>query len=98
MEKDEGVTVHAYFRDASGLNPKSRVQIAGIAVGELIDIRLEGVRAKITMRIRRDLHVREDATLTKRSESLLGDYMLDLTPGTDNFRELQDGDEIKRVL
>jgi phospholipid/cholesterol/gamma-HCH transport system substrate-binding protein len=98
MEKDEGVTLHAYFRDASGLNPKSRVQIAGIAVGELIDIRLEGVRAKITMRIRRDLHVREDATLTKRSESLLGDYMLDLTPGTENFRELQDGDEIKRVL
>ena len=98
MEKDEGVTVHAYFRDASGLNQRSRVQIAGIGVGEIIDIRLEGVRAKATMRIRRDIHVRQDATLTKRSESLLGDYMLDLTPGTDNFPELQDGDEIKRVL
>jgi phospholipid/cholesterol/gamma-HCH transport system substrate-binding protein len=74
------------------------VQIAGIAVGEIIDIRLEGIKAKATIRIRRDLHVRTDATLTKRSESLLGDYMLDLTPGTENFPDLKDGEEIKRVL
>lgn len=98
MKEDEAVTLFAYFRDASGLNQRSRVQIAGIGVGEIIDIRLEGVKAKATLRIRRDIHVREDATLTKRSESLLGDYMLDLTPGTENFRELKDGEEIKRVL
>lgn len=98
MKEDEAVTLYAYFRDASGLNQRSRVQIAGIGVGEIIDIKLEGIKARVTMRIRRDLHVREDATITKRSESLLGDYMLDLTPGTENFRELKDGEEIKRVL
>ncbi|MFT3708832.1 MAG: MlaD family protein [Archangium sp.] len=98
MKEDEAVTLHAFFRDASGLNQRSRVQIAGIGVGEIIDIQLAGMKAKVTMRIRRDLHVREDATITKRSESLLGDYMLDLSPGTENFRELQDGEEIKRVL
>lgn len=98
MKEDEAVTLFAYFRDASGLNQRSRVQIAGIGVGEIIDIRLEGMKARATLRIRRDIHVREDATLTKRSESLLGDYMLDLTPGTENFRELKDGEEIKRVL
>lgn len=98
MKEDEGVTVFAYFRDASGLNQRSRVQIAGIAVGEIIDIKLEGIKAKATIRIRRDIHVRQDATLTKRSESLLGDYMLDLTPGTETYPELKDGEEIKRVL
>ncbi len=98
MKEDESVTVFGYFRDASGLNQRSRVQIAGIGVGEIIDIRLEGVRARATIRIKREIHVREDATLTKRSESLLGDYMLDLTPGTENFRELKDGEEIKRVV
>lgn len=98
MKEDEAVTLIAYFRDASGLNQRSRIQIAGIGVGEIIDIRLEGVKARTTLRIKRDIHVREDATLTKRSESLLGDYMLDLTPGTENFRELKDGEEIKRVL
>lgn len=98
MKEDESVTVYAYFRDASGLNQRSRIQIAGIGVGEIIDIRLEGLRAKTTLRIRKDLQVREDATITKRSESLLGDYMLDLTPGTEGHRVLVDGDEIKRVL
>ncbi len=98
MKEDEGVTVFAYFRDASGLNARSRVQIAGIAVGEIVEIKLEGIKARASIRIRRDIHVRQDATLTKRSESLLGDYMLDLTPGTDEFPDLKDGDEIKRVL
>lgn len=98
MKEDESVLLFAYFRDASGLNQRSRVQIAGIGVGEIIEIKLEGVKARVTMRIRRDIHTREDATITKRSESLLGDYMLDLTPGTENFRELKDGEEIKRVL
>ena len=98
MKESEGVTAFAYFRDASGLNQRSRVQIAGIGVGEIIEIRLEGIKARATIRIRRDIHVRQDATLTKRSGSLLGDYMLDLTPGTERFPELKDGDEIKRVL
>ncbi len=98
MKEDESVTVYAYFRDASGLNQRSRIQIAGIAVGEIIDIRLEGLKARTTLRIRKDLQVREDATITKRSESLLGDYMIDLTPGTEAFRVLENGDEIKRVL
>ncbi|HEY0883072.1 MAG TPA: MlaD family protein, partial [Archangium sp.] len=98
MKEDESVLLHGYFRDASGLNQRSRVQIAGIGVGEIIAIELSGLKAKVTMRIRKDLQVREDATLTKRSESLLGDYMLDLTPGTEGQRVLVDGDEVKRVL
>lgn len=98
MDRDESVVLVAYFRDASGLNQRSRIQIAGLQVGEIETIKLEGIRAKATMRIRKDIHVREDATVTKRSESLLGDYMLDLTPGTENFRELADGEEVKRVL
>jgi phospholipid/cholesterol/gamma-HCH transport system substrate-binding protein len=98
LQEKEAVTLVASFRDASGLNEKSRIQIAGISVGEIISIRLDGIKARITMRIRRDIHVRDDATLTKRSESLLGDYMLDLTPGTELHRELKDGEEITRVI
>lgn len=98
LKEDDSVLLFAYFRDASGLNQRSRVQIAGIGVGEIVDIRLEGIKAKVSMRIKKELGVREDATLTKRSESLLGDYMLDLTPGTEVYPVLKDGDEIKRVL
>jgi phospholipid/cholesterol/gamma-HCH transport system substrate-binding protein len=98
MGRQEGVELFAYFRDASGLGKKSRVQIAGIEVGELKDIRLEGTRARVTILVRRDLSVREDAALTKRSESLLGDYMIDLTPGSESARVLKDGEQITRVI
>lgn len=98
MREDESVRVFAYFRDASGLTRRSRVQIAGIAVGEIEEIKLEGIRARATMKIRRDVGVREDASLTKRSESLLGDYMIDLVPGTEAARKLENGEEIKRVV
>lgn len=94
----ESVSVHAYFRDASGLSAKSRVQIAGIAVGEITRIELEGIRAKVHMKIRRDVGVRRDASLTKRSESLLGDYLITLNPGTESSPLLEDGDEITQVL
>lgn len=98
MDRDEAVEVFAYFRDASGLGRKSRVQIAGIPVGEIISIELVGLRAKVTIRIKKEIGVRKNASLTKRSESLLGDYMIDLAPGTEDQPKLQHGDEIVTVL
>jgi phospholipid/cholesterol/gamma-HCH transport system substrate-binding protein len=98
LSDDEAVKAWAYFRDASGLSTKSRVQIAGIPVGEVVEITLEGTRAKVWLRIRKDVDLREDASLTKRSESLLGDYLLDLNPGTDQAPPLTNGEQIRRVV
>ncbi|HEX8435297.1 MlaD family protein, partial [Archangium sp.] len=98
LDKDESIQVYAYFRDASGLGAKSRVQIAGIPVGEVETVNLEGTRARVTLRIRRDVDVRQDAGLVKRSESLLGDYLLDLNPGSEQAPNMTDGGEIRRVV
>ena len=78
MSEKEALTVYGVFKDASGLGRRSRVQIAGIPVGEISDIELVGNRAKVWLKISRDIGLHADATLKKRSESLLGDYMLDL--------------------
>ncbi|WP_375759535.1 MlaD family protein [Corallococcus exercitus] len=94
----ESTQVWAYFRDASGLAVRGRVQIAGIPVGEISDISLEGTRAKIWLKIRKGVDLRQDAAVTKRSESLLGDYLLDLNPGTEQAPELEDGGQIRRVI
>jgi phospholipid/cholesterol/gamma-HCH transport system substrate-binding protein len=98
LSEKESINVWAYFRDASGLSAKSRVQIAGIAVGEITSISLEGTRAKVFLRIRNDVDLREDAVITKRSESLLGDYLLDLNPGTEQAQTMPQGGQIKRVI
>jgi len=92
------ITVYAMFRDASGLGSRSRVQVAGIAVGEIRDITLVGTRARLTLRLRKDIGLRTDATLIKRTESFLGDYLLDLQVGSQNAPLMPDGGEITHVI
>lgn len=97
LNANETLTVFALFRDASGLGAKSRVQTAGIPIGEIADIRLQGTRARVTLRVRKDLPLHTDATIAKRSESMLGDYMLDLTPGTESAPLMPEGGQIRTV-
>lgn len=95
---DEGYRVTAYLDDATGLAVRTRVMLAGIAVGEVDQIALEGSRARVTMRMRPDVELfagegdppRNGATLAKRQASLLGDYYLEVTPGVAGPR-LEDG-------
>lgn len=93
----DAARAYAYFHDASGLGPKSRIQIAGILVGEIESIQLEGQLARVTLLVKRDIKLKTDATLAKRSESLLGDFMLDLTPGSEKADMLEDGGQITHV-
>lgn len=94
----ESIRTWAYFSDATGLGPKSRVQIAGIPVGEVSRIELDGLRARVTLEIRRDVPLKVDARLTKRSQSILGDFLLDLYPGSPDAEPMPDGGEIRRVI
>jgi phospholipid/cholesterol/gamma-HCH transport system substrate-binding protein len=89
-EKDS-YTVYAYFDDATGLTWKSRVQIAGIQVGEVDRIGLVGNRARLDLRIKKDIDLRADACLTKRFPStLLPDALLDAVPGTTKAPSLRE--------
>src|SRR6185369_8686152 len=100
-EKDTYIAF-AYFEDATGLTWKSRVQIAGIQVGEVEKILLAGNRARLDLRIRKDIDLRTDACITKRFPSaLLPDALLDAVPGAaaKSLRDLpQDQREIKCVI
>lgn len=82
LSSRDSYVVHAYFEDATGLTWKSRVQIAGIQVGEVDRIDLEGGRARLTLRIRNDIEIKSGACVTTRFPSaLLPDAILDLAPG-----------------
>jgi phospholipid/cholesterol/gamma-HCH transport system substrate-binding protein len=94
----ENIKVYAVFRDASGLGKRSRVQVAGIPVGEIQEIALAGTRARVTLRLRKDIGLRTDAVLIKRTESFLGDYLLDLQIGTPQAPLMPEGGEITRVI
>jgi phospholipid/cholesterol/gamma-HCH transport system substrate-binding protein len=89
-----GYTVHAFIPDATGLASRSRVTIAGIPVGTLDDIKLQNGQARLDVKVKKDLDLYENATLGKKSTSLLGESVIVLTPGTPDHPRLHDGDEI----
>jgi phospholipid/cholesterol/gamma-HCH transport system substrate-binding protein len=75
--------ITGFFDDVTGLSWKSRVQVAGIQIGEVTDIRLAGDRARLTLRVRNDVPLRADACLTKRFPSaLLPDALLEASLGS----------------
>ena len=92
--------VYAIFDDATGLGVRSRVQIAGIPVGQVdrIELDQQTSRAKVWLRVRKQFVLHRDASISKRSESILGDFLLDVSPGSPNQPVLNDGDEIRIVI
>ena len=72
--------VYAVFDDATGLGVRTRVQIAGIPVGQvdMVELDQQTAKAKVWLKIRRNFVLHRDASIAKRSESILGDYLLDV--------------------
>ena len=104
----KGIKVWGLFHDASGLFEKSRVQTAGISVGEIDKRELDPVtaRARVTIKMLPGITLYENAVVSKKSASLLGEYYLEIDPGTPMaevkgqpkaMRQLKDGDQILNV-
>jgi phospholipid/cholesterol/gamma-HCH transport system substrate-binding protein len=109
MAGKEGIVVYALFRDASGLFEKSRVQTAGIGIGQIERRELDQQtgKAKIWIRINPGITLYENAEVAKKSASLLGEYYLEIAFGTETkivdgrkqtMRKLGNNDEIKIVI
>lgn len=103
--------LYAIIDDATGLKVQSRVMMAGIPIGEVSAISLNGTQARIDIKVGSSLEVYEGiagfsadgtaihvngATLSKKQASILGDYFLEISPGLAG-RTLTDGDRIYNV-
>ncbi len=87
----------AHFESVSGLIRKVPVEVAGIAVGYVEEMQLEGERALVHLRIRKDVKVYTNAAATIRDRGILGDRFIMMNPGTPDAPLLADGDEIKKT-
>jgi phospholipid/cholesterol/gamma-HCH transport system substrate-binding protein len=94
---DGGYVVFARMKDASGIAKLSQVRIAGIPVGRVKSIKLDHDIARIDMSMNKDVPLYEDAAVSKVASSLLGEFQLKISPGTEGRRKLVTGDEIKVV-
>jgi phospholipid/cholesterol/gamma-HCH transport system substrate-binding protein len=70
--------------DATGLTTRSKIYQAGVVVGRIKGITLAENEAILRIALLRDLQVREDAVISRRSSSILGTSVLSLDPGNIN--------------
>lgn len=77
----EGKRVDVLFDSVAGLGEKSPVRVAGVRVGTVDSIGLDGNRARVTLLLDEDLQLSEASTAAIVSVGLLGDKYIELSPG-----------------
>ena len=95
---DEGNSyeVTAEFSDILNIVPKSPVMVDDVTVGEVTDVERVGWHARITMRVRDDVKLPDNAVAEIRQASLLGEKYVALEPPPNQqpTGQLADGDNI----
>lgn len=96
FQRTEGYTVIGHFQNIGGLKAKAPVTMAGVPVGRVASIELDGdtFEARVVMSIRRDYdNLPMDTSASIRTSGLLGEQYVGLSPGG-MPQMLQDGDEL----
>lgn len=90
------MTVTVEFRDVLDLVPQSAVKVDDVSVGRVDAVELDGYAARVTLLVRQDVDLPDNALAAIRQTSLLGEKFVDLsapeTGATDD--RLGDGDLI----
>jgi phospholipid/cholesterol/gamma-HCH transport system substrate-binding protein len=107
MISPSGRHMTARFDDASGVERRTDVLIAGVRVGEVEQVELEAGRARITLRIENEsTRIPLDSTVAVRSRGLLGERVVEITPGSaarlaeegDTLTHTQDPPDLDQLL
>ena len=86
--------LEARFSSASGVNPGSRVDIAGVRVGTVKSITLsDNFYAMVTLELPNRIELDDDTIASVKTSGLIGDRYIQLSPGGSGF-PLEPGDVI----
>jgi phospholipid/cholesterol/gamma-HCH transport system substrate-binding protein len=96
MTVGETYTVTARFDNIGGLKPRAPVKSAGVTVGRVASISLDGktFQGLVTMELEKRFAFPKDTSAAILTAGLLGDQYVGLTPGGDDAN-LGAGDTIK---
>ena len=93
----DAYTITVFMDDASGLIVDSGVRMAGVDVGQIRSIELVEGKAKLTLEIREDVQIYEDALISKQPSSLLGTSIVSIDPGNRTGALVQHGETVRNV-
>jgi phospholipid/cholesterol/gamma-HCH transport system substrate-binding protein len=92
-----GYEVSAHFKNVAGLDTKSPVEIAGVEVGRVNKVSLDGTMAKTALLMKENTKIPIDSKVSIKSFGILGDKYLEITPGQSPVMA-RNGDELKNVV
>jgi phospholipid/cholesterol/gamma-HCH transport system substrate-binding protein len=95
--REAGYDVIVSFDNASGLDPKSPVQIAGVQVGKVRKIKLDGYKAMATLVIKDNVNIPVDSKVAIKTQGVLGDKYIEIIPGVEK-KFLAQGERIKDIV
>ncbi len=73
--------IRATFTSVAGLKTDTDVEISGVKVGKVKDIYLKDYQAVVTMLIRKDTKIQDDAIASIRTKGILGERYIEIVPG-----------------
>jgi phospholipid/cholesterol/gamma-HCH transport system substrate-binding protein len=95
----ENLRTYVLLRDGSRVAPSSPVVIAGVRVGDIERVSLEGNLARIDLRLRDDIRIPRSSVATRRADKLFGDSYIEIIPGSDpDGPTLRSGERILYAL
>jgi phospholipid/cholesterol/gamma-HCH transport system substrate-binding protein len=99
---DDQFEINSTFGKVTGLQVGTRVRVAGLEAGEVLDIGLPSRpsdRFRVRMRLREDVRhlVRADSTCTVQTDGIVGNAFIQVSVGTDEAPPVANGDTITGV-
>lgn len=94
--KGDRYSVKARFATVGDLAPDATVRIAGVKVGRVDSISLEGYAAEVVLLIDDEIALPADTIASIRTQGLLGQSYVSLSPGASE-RDLVDGGRIAQT-
>lgn len=71
----------ATFDNISGLKIGAPVEIAGVQIGSVGKVELDGTSAVLTLHIQNGIHLRDDDIAAVRTKGIIGDRYIKIAPG-----------------
>ncbi len=94
----DAVEVEAVFGDVTGLQEGAAVSVAGVQVGRVRSLEVEGDHALVTLAIEPSAGIREDVEVRVRARSLLGEKYIDLRPTGSEAPLLRSGERLSNTV
>jgi phospholipid/cholesterol/gamma-HCH transport system substrate-binding protein len=93
----QATRIYATFDNAAGVERRTDILIAGVKVGEVDGVTLDGGRARLILRIDEPVRLPANSIVAIRSRGLLGERIVEITQG-DSRRLVSEGDTLTRSV